>query len=83
MKGGARQSQDASVSPDLIFASFYLSSVQKKSNWHRVVAFNLFLTCLLSSHWVQTLGVSQCRGRLLGSTCLPSHLLQKRGKNPS
>jgi len=30
--------------------------------------------------WKVTQGVSQCRGRLLG---FPSHLLQKRGKNPS
>ena len=28
------------------------------------------------------LGVSQCN-YLLGSTCLPSHFLQKLGKNPS
>ena len=30
-----------------------------------------------------TQGVSQCRVHLLGSTCLPSVLLQKRGKNTS
>ena len=38
---------------------------------------------LLSSCLHYTGGVSQCRGHLLGSTCLPSHLLQKRSKNPS
>ncbi|XP_034000008.1 uncharacterized protein LOC117493518 isoform X1 [Trematomus bernacchii] len=40
---------------------------------------------LPSSTWdtCQTRGVSQCRGRFLGSTCLPSHFLQKLGKNPS
>ena len=31
----------------------------------------------------EALGVSQCRGHFLGRTCLPSHFLQKRGKNPS
>ena len=50
--------------------------------WRTVVMF--FNPVNLSVLWClqKSVGVSQCRVRLL-STCLPSHLLQKRGKNTS